>query len=189
MKSRISTLLIIATLFLTACGAQRAVRPNDNSPKVQTSFFGAKFGEKGESVIKNRMSYNKAGEYWHAGNKGQWIMQKVSFAGREWDVMIIDFVDERFSGIVFTDGFNNKAEAMSRFVELRELFEKKYPLRKETFQGQYDNNYIYKDSDGNTISIVVWYMENSNINPWVCNVIYTWGKASTIAEKKALNEI
>ena len=188
MKSRITALLLIATLFLTSCGAQRAAKSNDNLPKVQTSFFGAKFGEKGESVIKNRMSFNGVGDHWRAGNKGRWAMLDVFFAGEEWDIMIVDFVDERFSRIGFADRYNTEAEAIKRLNELRELFEKKYPLKKESFDGQYDNNYIYNDSDGNMISIVIWRIEDSN-KPWVCNVIYTWGKASMIAERKALNEI
>jgi len=105
MKSRIIALFIIAILVLTACGLQRAACTNDNSPNIQTTFFGAKFGKKGESFIKYRMSYNRADESWHAGDKRQWIMLKLSFVGSEWDAMIIDFVDERF-GEIFFEGYN-----------------------------------------------------------------------------------
>ena len=189
MKSNITALFMIATLCLTACGAQRAISPNDNSPKVQTTFFGAKFGEKGESVIKNRMSFNKAGDYWHAGEKGQWIMNDVSFAGNEWDVMFVYFIGERFSRISFANRYSTKAEAMKQFDKLHELFSNKYPLRKETFNGKYENLYNYIDSSGNMVSITVLYMDEANYNPWLCYILYTWGKGVRLAQKEALNEI
>lgn len=156
---------------------------------VQSTFFGASFGDKDETYVMNKMSRNDIGHGWHTINRESHIIQNVHFAGKDWYAAFIQFTDHQFSLITFTDRFSDEEDAVEELNEMRELLGEKYDLRKDTLGGEYKHFYIYTDAIGNMVYIFVTKMSDLESRPWVCNITYSWHKAPQIAKEKVLGEI
>lgn len=115
---------ILAVLSINSCGVAGSVL--DQGARVQTTFFGATFGDKGEYDVRDKMQYNGIGYGWTFIEKGTWGVSGVSFAGYDWQNTLVKFTDNRFSSIIFGDTFSNEADALKRFDEVLTILQKKY---------------------------------------------------------------
>jgi hypothetical protein len=122
-------LAIFAFLSLQSCGVMPLSA--DQGQRVQTKFFGANFGDKGEYAVKDKMVHNGIGYRWSFVEKGTWGMQNVSFAGNNWETALVRFTEQNFSSISFADSFSSEEEALEKLDELRELLGKKYNLQRK----------------------------------------------------------
>ena len=182
------SIAIVGVLLLNSCGALKPLS-SVQGEKVQTTFFGASFGDKDEFYVTDRMSRNGIGYGWRAINRESRIIPNVSFAGKDWYAAFIQFTDHQFSGISFTNRFDDEEDAVEELNEIRGLLGKKYDLRKETLGGKYKHFYVYTDAIGNTVYAVVTKMNDMESRPWICGISYSWYKAPQIAEQKTMNEI
>ena len=188
MKTRAALFLtILAVLSLQSCGVISL--PADQSQRVQTTFFGASFGDKGEYDVKDKMSENGIGYRWLFVEKGTWGIENVSFAGKDWSNTLVRFTEKRLSSISFANTFSNKQDATKRLDEMRELLGKKYTLQLLTEPNSSRQIYYYKDYLGNTVFLAVSKLKVSGPDVWSCSLNYSWYKVPQIAEEKALNDI
>ena len=188
MKTHAALYLAIFTfLSLQSCGVMPLSA--DQGQRVQTKFFGANFGDKGEYAVKDKMVHNGIGYRWSFVEKGTWGMQNVSFAGNDWETALVRFTEQNFSSISFADSFSSEEEALEKLDELRELLGKKYNLQRKTDSDRGRHVYYFRDSIGNLVFVAVAKLKLSNSDRWSCGITYSWYKASQIAEEKALNDI
>lgn len=197
MKTLASIFLTSLVLLSTSCGIQKQYTTNSNTissssaiknkDAVQTTFFGAKFGDEGQYSVKSTMSSNGIGHYWEPLQKNQWAAPNVEFAGRIWFATVIFFTDNKFSQIMFNEKVETKERGQEIFTELYQLLSQKYPLKKHSAPGLGDDLYVFMDSYKNMVSLNLKYSEE--MDSWIISLYYGWGKANGIKEEKALNEI
>lgn len=187
MKTRIATYLsFLIILVLYSCGVVNSVL--DQGARVQTTFFGASFGDKDEYAVRDKMQDNGIGYGWKYVDKNTWGINYVSFAGYDWQNTLVRFTDNRFSSISFADTFSSEADALKRLDELKELLQKKYKLQKWT-NSKDEQVFLYKDSIGNMVFITAAKLKLKNSDLWTCGINYSWYKAPQIAEEKTMSEI
>lgn len=187
MKSRLVTYLsFLILLALYSCGVVNSVL--EQNARVQTTFFGASFGDKDEYAVRDNMQDNGIGLGWRFVNKETWGISHVSFAGHDWENTLVRFTDKRFSSITFSDTFSTKAEALKMLDEIRNLLQKKYKLQKGT-NNKNEPVFLYKDSFGNMVFVTAAKLKLENSDLWTCGINYSWYKASQIAEEKTMSEI
>lgn len=188
MKTRaVLYLAIFAVLSFQSCGVMSL--PADQGQRVQTKFFGASFGDKGEYAVKDKMFRNGIGYGWKWVEKGTWGIPNVSFAGNEWETAFVRFTEQIFSSITFANNHSSEEEALEELNEMRELLGKKYKLQRQTGTNEGRHVYYYKDAVGNFVFVAVGKLNVTNLDLWVCGITYSWYKAPQIAEEKALNDI
>lgn len=186
MRTRSFLLIVLLLSSIISCGVIN--KSSESGPKVQTTFFGAKFGEEGQWDVMSKMRDNGIGYKTERISKTSWVASDVSFAKENWEGVIINFEDQVFCGISFSNRFSTKSEALQYQDKMRTLLEKKYPLKDSPF-GQLEDVYIYHDSKKNLIYLVVMKVDEVDNKPWTCSIVYNWYKSSEIVEEKALNEI
>ncbi len=188
MKTRVALYLaILAALIIQSCGVMSL--PANQGQRVQTTFFGANFGDKGEYGVKDKMTNNGIGYGWKLVEKGTWGIQNVSFAGKEWETTLVRFTEQHFSSISFANNFSSEEDALKELNELRELLGKKYKLQQQMGIKSGQHVYYYKDSLGNLVYVAVGKLNVKNSDLWACGITYSWYKAPQIAEEKVLNDI
>lgn len=191
MNKRSYFIIMLSAILFCACGTQKKGLTSStmsNLSNVQTSFFGAKFGTRGETKVMEKMGKNGLG-VWRSVDKGQYAARDVSFAGKTWYATHVNFDDTKFSRISFIERFNTKGDALNFMDEMLELLRKKYPLLKESLNGKYENLYLYIDASGNSVFISVLFLDDTIVAPWTCSVTYSWSNGISIREQKTLNEI
>ena len=188
MKTRAALFFaILAVLSLQSCGVISL--PAGQGQRVQTTFFGASFGDKDEYGVKDKMTHNGIGYGWNRVEKGTWGIKYVSFAGKEWETTLVRFTEQLFSSISFANNFSSKEDALKELDELRELLGKKYKLQRQIGSNKGEHVYYYKDYLGNLVFVAVGKLNVKNSDLWACGITYSWYKAPQIAEEKALNDI
>lgn len=187
MKTRLLVSFILLSSIIISCGV--AKNSSDNNPKVQTTFFGAKFGEKGEWEVTSKMKEKRIGYDLCRINKSTWAFKDVSFAKENWEAASIYFEEQVFHRIAFSNRFSTKEEALEFEEKVKLFLMKKYPLKNSPFLSAFDNIYTYHDSMMNTVSVCLLNIKSIEDKPWTCSVVYSWYKSGNIAEEKAMNEI
>ena len=187
MKTRIAVCLaLVALLFFHACGIVSTVA--DQGTRVQTTFFGATFGDKNEYSVRDKMQENGIGYGWKFVDRNTWGVNYVTFAGYDWQNTLVRFTDNRFSSISFADTFSSEADALKRLDELKELLQKKYKLQKWTNSTD-EQVFYYKDLIGNMVFVTASKLKTKDSNLWTCGINYSWYKAPKVAEEKIMGEI
>lgn len=191
INNRSIFVFVLSILLFCACGTQKKGLASSTGPKltdVQTTFFGAKFGDRGETRVMEKMQKNGLG-VWRSVDKGQYAARNVAFAGKTWYATHINFDDARFSRISFIERFNTKGEAIRFMDEMVDLLRKKYLLLKDSLGSKYEDLYICFDEPGNSVFVALFFLDDTIVAPWTCSVTYSWSKGTSIREQKALNEI
>lgn len=186
MKPRILVSILLIASIIVSCGI--AKKSTDSNPKVQTTFFGVKFGEWGQRKVVSKMQ-NKLGYLMRRVNKTSWVARDVSFAKENWEGMSVYFEDDTFNRIAFSNRFSTKEEALEFEEKVKLFLMKKYPLKTSPFLSAFDNIYTYHDSMMNTVSVCLMNIKSIEDKPWTCSVVYSWYKSGSLAEEKAMNEI
>lgn len=196
MKTQTLLFSIILGILLSSCGIQKQYADNTSDVSytsvtendlVQTTFFGAKFGDEDQYKVKHTMSTGGVGYHWENINKNQWAAPNVEFAGRVWFATVIFFTDNKFSHIMFNEKVETKERGQEIYTELYQLLSQKYPLESFSTAGLGDDLYVFMDSHKNIVGLNLKYSEE--MDSWVVTLFYNWGKANKIKEEKALNEI
>lgn len=186
MRTRALLFITMLSAIIISCGV--AKKSTDSGPKVQTTFFGAKFGERGQRKVVSEMEKN-IGYYMRRVDKTSWVARDVSFAKENWEGMSVYFEDDTFNRIAFSNRFSTKEEALEFEEKVKLFLMKKYPLKNSPFLSAFDNIYTYHDSMMNTVSVCLMNIKSIEDKPWTCSVVYSWYKSGSIAEEKAMNEI
>ncbi len=197
MRTHVVLFLLALSLVVSSCGIQKQVVSSkttnsyvdntDDNIRVQHTFFGAKFGDKGQYEVKNTMTSNGIGYLWKSLGKNQWGIFSVEFASEIWTLAGVAFIDNRFSTIMFIKQEEDKEKSQVFFTKMYELLSNKYPLKKDLHRSHNENFYLYVDDDLNLVGINHEFSED--MNSWVVTLMYSWGKSDGIKHSKAIKEI
>lgn len=190
MKSRLLVVSVLSLLILVSCGIPKQVisSSTSDSSKVQNTFFGASFGDSDETKVLKIMKTNGIGSMW-GGKNGEIVFRHVYFAEQTWDIAMVSFADKQFCGINFCKRFDTKEEALEMLGKMNELLGKKYHLKKETFDGKYEDSYMYADAEGDYVFSSILFTENVESGQWTYTIGYRWHLAASIKEQAVLNEL
>ena len=197
MKKVLFALLIV---FVTATGICYAttlsagVGNEDNSPKVQSTFFGVKFGERNPW---EKMAGLKDGWLLISSSTGinlQKAIFNVSFAGFEWTFCLVDTVEGRFSNIGFGLMSLNRRKVIQRYDSVLEQLSEKYPLNKltsdelkqlnENGEATFEKGYWYSDGE-----YEVFLFMGSVLDYYACCIKYSDLNEAEILQRRSFDEL
>lgn len=193
MKKVLFALLIVfvaATGICSAATLSAGVGNEDNSPKVQSTFFGVSFGERNPW---DKMAGLKGGWYLTSSSTDNYCSKSrfdVSFAGFNWTGLMVCTVKERFSDINFGLVTSNKKKAVQRYRSVLEVLSEKYPMEvlpsdeSDDDGKQTEQRMVYSDGVNFVVLSLICDVEN-----YTCLLGYYNHKAFEIRMKSDFDEL
>ena len=126
MKKNLLFLLInLLVAFMSSCGTNKVPDEEDKiNDYIQDTFFGATFGERQEDVLTKLSDY----PIFFKTKSMVLIKSEVVFEGITFPMMALEFENNQFITIEFSDAFDDNNSALSKYNEIKDYLTSKYKL-------------------------------------------------------------